>query len=65
MPPVFEAMPNEFHEEAAVTKRILERVPADKLTWKPHPRSMSLGQLPGTPRRRLRSLAPLQPVVLI
>jgi uncharacterized damage-inducible protein DinB len=35
----------EIHEEAAITKRILGRVPADKLTWKPHPKSMSLGQL--------------------
>ncbi len=35
----------EFREEAATTRRILERVPADKLTWKPHPKSMSLGQL--------------------
>ncbi len=38
-------MLNEFREEAAVTKRVLERVPADKLTWKPHQKSMSLGQL--------------------
>lgn len=35
----------EFREEAAITKRILERVPADKLSWKPHAKSMSLGQL--------------------
>jgi uncharacterized damage-inducible protein DinB len=35
----------EFREEAATTKRILERVPADKLSWKPHAKSMSLGQL--------------------
>jgi predicted dithiol-disulfide oxidoreductase (DUF899 family)/uncharacterized damage-inducible protein DinB len=35
----------EFREEAAVTRRVLERVPADKLTWRPHPKSMSLGQL--------------------
>ena len=35
----------EIREEAAITKRILGRVPADKLTWKPHPKSMSLGQL--------------------
>lgn len=42
---MLESMLNEFHEEAAVTKRVLERVPADKLTWKPHPKSMSLGQL--------------------
>jgi uncharacterized damage-inducible protein DinB len=38
-------MLREFQEECAATKRILERVPADKLTWKPHPKSMSLGQL--------------------
>ena len=36
---------DEIREEAAITKRILERVPADKLSWKPHPKSMSLGQL--------------------
>lgn len=38
-------MLSEFREEAVVTKRILERVPADKLSWKPHAKSMSLGQL--------------------
>lgn len=35
----------EFREEAAITKRTLDRVPGDKLTWKPHQKSMSLGQL--------------------
>lgn len=35
----------EFEQEKAVTRKVLERVPEDKLTWKPHPRSMSLGQL--------------------
>ncbi|HTS34961.1 MAG TPA: DinB family protein [Candidatus Solibacter sp.] len=35
----------EFREEAAITKRVLERVPADKLAWKPHAKSMTLGQL--------------------
>jgi len=38
-------MLSEFREEAAVTKRVLDRVPADKLAWKPHLKSMSLGQL--------------------
>ena len=38
-------MLNEFREEAAITKRILERVPEAKLTWKPHEKSMALGQL--------------------
>jgi uncharacterized damage-inducible protein DinB len=35
----------ELEQEAATTRRVLERVPADKLGWKPHPKSMSLGQL--------------------
>lgn len=35
----------EFREESAITKRVLARVPEDKLTWKPHAKSMSLGQL--------------------
>ena len=37
----------EFRAEVAITKRLLDCVPADKLTWKPHPKSMSLGQLAG------------------
>jgi len=40
-----EQMLKEFREEVATTKRVLERVPADKLAWKPHEKSMSLGQL--------------------
>jgi uncharacterized damage-inducible protein DinB len=40
-----EAMLKEFREEAATTRRVLERVPTDKLAWRPHDRSMSLGQL--------------------
>jgi uncharacterized damage-inducible protein DinB len=36
---------NEFRQEAATTKRVLERVPEQKLTWKPHAKSMTLGQL--------------------
>jgi uncharacterized damage-inducible protein DinB len=38
-------MIGEITQEAATTRRLLERVPTDKLGWKPHPRSMSLGQL--------------------
>jgi uncharacterized damage-inducible protein DinB len=36
---------NELHQEAVITRRVLERVPVDKLEWRPHPKSMSLGQL--------------------
>lgn len=35
----------EFREETSITKRVLDRVPSDTLTWKPHVKSMSLGQL--------------------
>ncbi len=35
----------ELDQEAATTRRVLERVPAAKLAWRPHPKSMSLGQL--------------------
>ena len=42
---MMEPMAGELQQEAATTKRVLERVPADKLAWKPHPKSMSLGQL--------------------
>ncbi len=39
------AMLHEFEQEAATTRRVLERVPSDKLGWKPHAKSMSLGTL--------------------
>jgi uncharacterized damage-inducible protein DinB len=35
----------EMEQEAKATRRLLDRVPADKLTWKPHAKSFSLGQL--------------------
>jgi uncharacterized damage-inducible protein DinB len=35
----------ELELEAKTTRRVLERVPTDKLTWKPHVKSMSLGRL--------------------
>jgi uncharacterized damage-inducible protein DinB len=47
MTAMLDPMLSEFREEAAITKRVLERIPADKLSWKPHPKSMSLGQLAG------------------
>jgi len=35
----------EFETQAPVTRRYLERLPEDKLGWKPHPKSMTAGQL--------------------
>jgi uncharacterized damage-inducible protein DinB len=45
MAQMLEPMLSELQQEAAITRRVLGRVPADKLTWKPHPKAMSLGQL--------------------
>lgn len=36
---------SEFDRETAVTRRVLARVPDDRLSWGPHPRSMTLGRL--------------------
>ena len=37
----------EFDHELATTRRVLERVPEAEFGWKPHDKSMSLGQLAG------------------
>ena len=33
--------------DAAVTRRVLERVPAEKFDWKPHEKSTAFGRLAG------------------
>jgi uncharacterized damage-inducible protein DinB len=35
----------ELEQEAQTTRRVLERIPQASLSWRPHPKSMSLGQL--------------------
>jgi uncharacterized damage-inducible protein DinB len=45
MKEMIDSMRNELREEASITKRVLERVPAERLGWRPHSKSMSLGQL--------------------
>jgi hypothetical protein len=35
----------EFEQESATTRRLLERIPADKLSWKPHAKARTLGEL--------------------
>jgi len=35
----------EYDHETATTRKLLERLPDDKLSWKPHEKSMSLGGL--------------------
>ncbi len=45
MPRIADSFLAEMDQEAQTTRRVLERVPGDKLSWKPHTKSMSLGQL--------------------
>lgn len=45
MNPMTDPLLAELDAEAKTTRRVLERVPEAKLTWRPHPKSSSLGQL--------------------
>ncbi len=42
---IAQALLAEFETQAPITRRFLERLPEDKLTWKPHEKSMTAGQL--------------------
>ncbi|HYM13701.1 MAG TPA: DinB family protein [Bryobacterales bacterium] len=44
---ISDALLPEFDQEMAHTRRTLERIPEDKLAWKPHEKSMTLGRLAG------------------
>ncbi len=45
--PITDALLPEYDHEVGTTRKLLERVPDGKFDWKPHDRSMSLGQLAG------------------
>ena len=40
-----DALLAEYDHEMGTTRRLLERIPDDKLQWKPHEKSMALGEL--------------------
>ena len=40
-----DALLPEFDQEAATTRRVLERIPDDKFSFKPHPKSMDMASL--------------------
>ena len=44
---IAQSMLGEFDNEMVSTRKTLERVPMDKLGWKPDPKSMSMGRLAG------------------
>src|SRR6476661_3675162 len=43
--PAANAMTLELDAELPATRRVLERIPADRFDWRPHPKSLSIGQL--------------------
>ena len=45
MAPLIEPILNELREEIPATRHVLERIPQEKLGWKPHAKSRSLGEL--------------------
>ena len=45
--PIKDALLPEYDHEMATTRRLLDRVPEAEFGWKPHEKSMTLGQLSG------------------
>src|SRR5260370_95162 len=43
--PIIDAIVSELEREGKTTGRVLERIPEDKLVWKPTPKAWSIGQL--------------------
>jgi hypothetical protein len=42
---VIDGLLQELEREAKTTRRVLERVPDNQLTWRPHPKARTLGDL--------------------
>lgn len=42
---IAEALTQELTNESQTTRTLLSRIPEDHLTWTPHPKSMTIGQL--------------------
>jgi uncharacterized damage-inducible protein DinB len=42
---IAQALLQEFEQELGTTRKFLERVPEDKLAWRPHAKSMTAGEL--------------------
>jgi uncharacterized damage-inducible protein DinB len=65
--PLIDGLLQELEQEAATTRRVLDRVPGDKLGWRPHEKSRTLGELamhiavvPGAVARLIASPSPAQ-----
>ena len=43
--PLIDGLLQELEHEATITRRVLERVPGDRLAWRPHRKARTLGEL--------------------
>ena len=64
---LIDGMLQELEEEARTTRRVLERVPDEKLSWRPHEKARTLGELamhvaivPGAVAELITSPSPAQ-----
>ncbi len=64
---IIDGMLQELEQEAQTTRRVLERVADDKLTWRPHQKARTLGELalhvanvPGAVAELVASTSPAQ-----
>jgi len=64
---IIDGMLQELEQEAQTTRRVLERIPADQMNWRPHPKARMLGELafhvatvPGSVAEFIASLSPAQ-----
>src|SRR5215207_3791052 len=65
--PIIDGMLQELDQEAATTRRVLERVPDQHLAWRPHEKARTLGELahhvatvPGSVAKLVASQSPVQ-----
>ena len=65
--PVIDGMLQELDQEAATTRRVLERVPDEHLAWRPHEKARTLGELamhvatvPGAVAKLVATQSPVQ-----
>jgi uncharacterized damage-inducible protein DinB len=42
---IIDALIAEYQHETGVTRKVIDRLPADKLSWRPHEKSMAAGKL--------------------
>ena len=42
---IIDGLLQELEQEAKTTRRVLERVPDNQLSWRPHPKARTLGEL--------------------